>query len=434
MCNNISLWNDTISLPTFQKLESDINTDVLIIGGGIAGILTAYFLKEQGVDCVLVEKNRICCGNTSNTTAKITSGHGFIYSEIMKNFDIYTAKQYLEANNYALEKYKNIAKNFDCDFEIKDNYVFSSDIKKIQEEINTLNRMKCEFEYVEKLDLPIQTVGAIKFKNQAQFHPLKFINSIIKDLNIYENTFIREIKDNLALTDRYKINANKIIITTHFPFLNKYGCYFLKQYQHRSYVVGIETKKLVNGMYVSNENNGFSFRNYKNLLLIGGGGHRTGKNGGNYRIIEDLIKDKFSDAKIKYRWAAQDCISLDSMPYIGNYSKNTSNLYVASGFNKWGMTGSMISAILLTDKILNNENQFFDVFDPARKTVKKQVLLNVSESFVNLINPIGKRCPHMWCTLKWNEIEHSWDCPCHGSRFDKKGQIIENPANQNLII
>ena len=434
MCDNISLWNDTVSLPSFPDLKSDLKTDVLIIGGGISGILTTYFLKQNGVECVLVEKDRICSGVTSNTTAKITSQHGFIYSEILKNSGIETAKLYLEANNKALEKYKNIAQSIDCDFEITDNYVYSEDLEKIDKELFSLNKIGYKFEYVKDLNLPVRNVGGIKFSSQAQFHPLKFIKSIVKNLKIYENTFVKDVKDNVAITDKYKIKADKIIIASHFPFINRHGSYFLKQYQHRSYVIGIKTKKLVDGMYVSDEKDGFSFRNYKDLLFIGGGGHRTGKKGGNYKVIEEFIKNNYPDSQIKYKWADQYCRALDSIPYVGNYSKNTPNLYVISGFNKWGMSGSMVAAMLLKDKILEKDNDFFEVFSPSRSILRKQLFINGFESAINLINPIGKRCPHLGCALKWNKSEHSFDCPCHGSRFDKTGKIIDNPSNRDLII
>lgn len=434
MCENISLWNDTVSLPSYPEMKSDLKTDVLIIGGGIAGILTAYFLNKNGVDCVLIEKNKICSGATSNTTAKITSQHGFIYSDIIKHSGIESAKAYLKANNLALNEYKKMAESIDCDFEIKDNYVYSSDIEKIEAELVALDKMGYSSDYIEKLNLPVYTAGGIRFTSQAQFHPFKFINGIIKNLKIYENTFVREVNDNIAVTDKCKIKAEKIIVATHFPFINKHGSYFLKQYQHRSYVIAVKTEKLVDGMYVSNEKDGFSFRNYKDLLIIGSGGHRTGKKGGNYEIIEKLIRNNYADSSIKYKWATQDCISLDSIPYIGNYSKNTPNLFAITGFNKWGMTGSMVAAILLKDKILGKNNDFFEVFSPSRSILKKQLLINGFESAINLINPIGKRCPHLGCALKWNKCEHSYDCTCHGSRFDKNGKIIDNPANQDLTI
>lgn len=432
MCENKSVWNDTVSMPKFPQLKNSLKTDVAIIGGGIAGILTAYLLKQKGVDCVLIEKNSICQGNTANTTAKITVQHSYVYSDILKDFGVETAKAYFEANNNALEKYKNMAEKIECDFEIKDNYVYSSDFQKIEKELYAFDKIGCKAEYVKDLNLPVNSSGGVKLSSQAQFHPLKFIKSLVKELNIYENTFVRDVKDRTVITDKGNIRADKIIVTTHFPFINTHGSYFIKQYQHRSYVIGIKTDKLIDGMYVSDKKDGFSFRTYKDMLLIGGGGHRTGKNGGNYQVIEELIKNKFKDSKIKYKWAAQDCITLDSIPYIGHYSKNTENLFVATGFNKWGMTGSMVSALLLCDMILNKSNPFLECFSPSRNIIRKQLFINGVESAVNLINPIGKRCPHLGCALKWNDAEHSWDCPCHGSRFNEKGELLDNPANRKL--
>lgn len=210
--------------------------------------------------------------------------------------------------------------------------------------MNALSKIGYDVVFSERLPLPINVAGAVCFKNQAQFHPLKFLFSIAKDLNIYEHTFVREMIGTTAVTGSGKIHADKVIVTTHFPFINKHGSYFLKLYQHRSYVIALENAQNVDGMYVDECKTGYSFRNYENLLLLGGVGHRTGKNGGNWNELRRFKEKYYPDSTEKYFWAAQDCISLDSIPYIGRYSKNTPNLYTASGFNKWGMTGAMLSA------------------------------------------------------------------------------------------
>ena len=149
-------------------------------------------------------------------------------------------------------------------------------------------------------------------------------------------------------------------------------------------------------------------------------------------IIEEFIKNNYPDSQIKYKWAAQDCISLDSIPYVGNYSKNTPNLYAVSGFNKWGMTGAMTAAMVITDMIIGKNNPLSEVFNPSRSILKPQLLVNGFEAVTNLLTPTKKRCPHLGCALKWNPTERSWDCPCHGSRFTEDGKVLENPANGNL--
>lgn len=428
-----SLWNENVSRPNFPALKGDTKTDVLIIGGGIAGILTAYFLHEKGVQYILVEKDRICSGTTGNTTAKITFQHGLIYNKILRSFGLEKAQMYLQANRAAFEKYAELCKNIDCGYEIKSNYVYSTDNrKKLEDEINALSKIGYNAVFSEALPLPIKTEGSVCFEDQAQFHPLKFLFSIAKDMIIYEHTFVQEMIGSTAVTNCGKIYADKVIAATHFPFINKHGSYFLKLYQHRSYVIALENAQNVDGMYVDECKTGHSFRNYENLLLLGGGGHRTGKHGGNWNELRSFAQKYYPNAKEKYYWAAQDCMSLDNIPYVGQYSKNTQSLYTASGFNKWGMTGAMLSAMLLCDMVCGVHNDFEEAFNPSRSIIKPQLFVNGFEAAKNLLTPSKKRCPHLGCALKWNPAEHSWDCACHGSRFAANGKLLDNPANGDL--
>ena len=185
-------------------------------------------------------------------------------------------------------------------------------------------------------------------------------------------------------------------------------------------------------MYIDESDKGFSFRNYGDLLFIGGSNHRTGKKSGAYEPLRAFAKEHYPHLTEKYHWAAQDCMSLDSMPYIGHYCKSTANWYTATGFNKWGMTGAMVSAMLLRDIICGVDNSYAEVFLPSRSILKPQLFINGLETTVNLITPTPKRCSHLGCALKYNRHEHSWDCPCHGSRFSEDGNVIENPANKKL--
>lgn len=430
----ISVWSDISNPPSFKALHGDIKTDVLIIGGGMAGLLSAYMLSKAGVDCVLAEAETICGGITKNTTAKITSQHGLIYSKLVHEFGYEKAEMYLKANEDALSEYKKLCKTIDCDFKEKDAFTYSlNDRRKIENELAALEKLNFKAELAEKLPLPFAVAGAVVFRSQAQFNPLKFAYAISKGLKIYERTRVKELVNNhTAITENGKITARKIIAATHFPFINKHGSYFLKLYQHRSYVLALENAPNLNGMYVDEAQNGMSFRNYDNLLLIGGGDHRTGQNGGNWRELEKFAERYYPDSTEKYRWATQDCMSLDSVPYIGLYSKNTPDFYVATGFNKWGMTSSMAASILLRDMILEKENEYAPVFSPSRTILRPQLLSNTFHAVKNLLTISPRRCPHMGCALKWNSSEHSWDCPCHGSRFTESGKLIDNPATGNL--
>lgn len=430
-----SVWHENASMPSFPKLEGDIKTEVLIIGGGISGILCAYFLQQEGVKYVLVESGKICSGATKNTTAKITAQHGLVYDKLIKGVGLKKAGLYLKANLLALEKYKSLCKDIDCDFEQKDSYVYSLDNRdKIKGEVEALKNLGISAKFIDKVNLPFKIEGAVEFPNQAQFNPLKFLSAISKDLNIYENTHVQEMTEHKAITRNGTITANKIIAATHFPFINKHGSYFIKQYQHRSYVIALENAEDVGGMYVDEAQKGMSFRNYNGLLLVGGGDHRTGKKGGNFNELEEYVKKHYPNAKEKFRWATQDCMTLDSIPYIGRYSKNTPDFYVSTGFNKWGMTSSMVSAMVLTDMITGKNNEYADVFSPSRSMLKPQLFVNVFEALVGMLTPTTKRCPHLGCGLRWNSAEHSWDCSCHGSRFDTAGKVLDNPANADTNI
>jgi hypothetical protein len=184
-------------------------------------------------------------------------------------------------------------------------------------------------------------------------------------------------------------------------------------------------------MYLDGGETGLSFRNYGKYLLIGGGGHRTGKSGGGWEPLEQCRKQYFPQSREVCRWAAQDCMTLDGVPYIGQYAKNTPDLFVATGFNKWGMTSSMAAAMILRDLVQGKENPWSTVFDPSRSILHPQLAVNALESTLNLITPTVPRCPHMGCALKYNPEEHSWDCPCHGSRFDCDGKLLDNPATDD---
>lgn len=433
-----SVWSDRESLPRFNSLFGDKYTDVLIIGGGICGILCSYFLDRAGIDYILLEGHRICSGITKNTTAKITSQHGLIYDRLMKSIGPEKAKMYLNANQQAIFEYEKLCRDIDCDFEWKPSYVYSMcDRRKIEREVKAVNDLGFNAEFCDNLPLPFGVEGAVKFKNQAQFNPLKLISTIAEGLNIYENSFVRRIEDGKAYTNMGSVTADKIIIATHFPFINRHGSYFIKLYQQRSYVVAYESVSDVygtfDGMYIDESGTGFSFRRYNDLMLIGGGGHRTGKSGGNWNEIREFANSHYSDINEKYIWATQDCMSLDGIPYIGQYSKNTENMYVATGFNKWGMTSAMAAARILCDMARGRKNEFEPLFSPSRSMLKPQLLVNGYEAVINLLSPKQKRCPHLGCALVWNKAERSWDCPCHGSRFNENGKLIDNPATGSLL-
>ena len=475
-----SIWDESCKFDKREELKGDIKTDVLIVGAGITGILIGYFLKKSGRDVVLIDKAEIASGNTKNTTAKITSQHDLIYNTLIKEFGEEKAKQYADANELAIRKYKQIIeeRKIDCDFKEVPAYIYSlNEVDKIIKEVEAAKKLGIEAEFIEKIDIPLDVKGAIKFNNQAQFNPLKFLKDISKELVIYENTRAIKIEESLVSTDKGNIEANHIVIATHYPIMNAPGYYFMKMHQERSYVIALENAECIKGMYIDYEKQGYSFRSYKGLLLLGGISQRTGENenGGSYDELRKFAKDIYPNSKEKYHWSAQDCITIDGIPYIGRYSNSTPNIYVATGFNKWGMTSAMVSAMIISDFILGNENKFSEIFSPKRFDLSLSInniandLVETAKNFIaqkisipsseiehiknghaGIVEYNGQKvgvykdkqgkefivstkCAHLGCELHWNADELTWDCPCHGSRFDYRGKLIDSPAVNNIV-
>ncbi len=439
-----SIWSESCGLPARESLKDDIVVEAVVIGSGMAGLLTAYLLKEQGLNVVVLEGSTTASGVTKNTTAKITSQHDLVYDRLIQQFGAELAAQYAWANQRAIKKFRDIIteNQIDCDFETKPAFVYSlRNAEAIEAETIAACKLGIEAEYVTSTDLPFEVKAAVKFANQAQFNPLKFLKSISADLNIYEHTMAREIRDDVVITDHGRVTADHIVVATHYPFINIPGWYFARMHQERSYVIALKNAAQVNGMYIDEASDGYSFRNYGEYMLFGGAGHRTGKHPqkSSYETLRKAAKKIFPQSEECYHWSAQDCVTWDDVPYIGRYSASISNVYVATGFKKWGMSTSMASAMILTDAISGKQNDCAEVFTPQR--------FNASASVKNLITDVGhsvaglstglfsapsRRCAHLGCRLQWNPDEESWDCPCHGSRYTSDGKLIDNPAMKGL--
>ena len=474
-----SLWSKSVTFRKRAALEGDIKVNTAVIGGGIAGLLTAYRLRERGIDAVVLEAKEICSGQTENTTAKITSQHGIIYSKIETGYGRAAAKHYAALNQKAISDYEKIIneKNIECHFERKKAYLYTlHDRAEIEKEASAARQAGINCGVVTNTELPFPVKAALVFDNQAQFNPLEFLLPISEELRIYENTPVTKTVGNVLYTDKGTVTARNIVFACHYPFVNFPGLYFLRMSQERSYVVSTEWNGTLDGMYID-AGNGLSFRSYENQLLIGGGAHRTGEAPENdpFEMLVKKGKMLFPEFNETARWSAQDCISLDGIPYIGDFSCASKNVFVATGFNKWGMTTSMAAANIISDMICGKENHRNWIFSPSRFSPvagAKNFCTNTGETVKGFAKHLkgteftaegvrngearrikynGKKagayrdengelfvvslkCPHLKCELNWNGATKTWDCPCHGSRYDYKGNLLDNPAQHQSIL
>lgn len=475
-----SLWSKECSISPREKLKGEIETEVAVIGAGLAGILIAFQLQDEGKKVIVLEGNRIASGQTKNTTAKITAQHGEIYNSLIAKFGKGTAKNYADCNLKAVEWYRDfINKNeIDCDFEDKDAWLYSSrQYERIKQEYEACKELEMPVEFMENTKFLNRNVSAVVMKNQAQFNPLMFIKSISEKLKIYEQSYATEVKNNCIIGKDFCVRAEKIVFACHYPFVNFPALYFTRLHQERSYVVSIKDTSDINGMYYGIDADGISLRRYEDKLLVGGSQHRTGQNleGDKYDSIRKNIKNYFPNSSETEFWSAQDCITADGLPYIGTFSKSKPDWYVATGFGKWGMTFSAVSAQIITNLITEKNKKETKIFSPSRISISavcgiakegfhsakglikravfipKEKLKEIGVGNAGSVFVGGRRlgvyreseenyycvslkCPHLGCKLEWNGDEKSWDCPCHGSRFNYKGELIDNPAQRDITI
>ncbi len=491
-----SYWLASTSKTDYPTLDKDTNVDIAIIGGGMTGILCAYQLQKEGFNIAILEANNIVESTTAYTTAKLTSQHSLIYDKITNQMGYELAKQYANANETAIHEMKKITdeNHIDCDYESQSAYIYTQEdkyIEEIEKEVQAAASLGIEADLVDKIPLPIEIKAGMVFKNQAQFHPRKFLLSLAEKIenngvSIYENTRAVELNEEnhkyiINTSQGKKITADKVIIASHYPFHNKKGMYYSRIYVQRSYILGIKAKeRFLGGMYINTGQPPRSLRSHPTedgeLILVVGENHKTGQGkdtNTHYEALLDFAKDIFTIEDIPYRWSTQDCMTLDGVPYVGQFNPDTPNLYIATGFGKWGMTNSMVSSMILRDLIIDRKSPWEDVYNPSRKTitassknfvvenanvaeqlidgklskVPQDIVINIGEGKIlevdgeragafrddnGKLRLVNTTCTHMGCELNWNSAERSWDCPCHGSRFTYKGDIIEGPAVKPL--
>ncbi|MBU8880466.1 FAD-dependent oxidoreductase [Bacillus sp. FJAT-29790] len=490
-----SYWRD-LSLPSFGKLSEHISADIVIVGGGITGITAGYLLVKEGFKVAILEAGQILSGTTGHTTAKVTAQHGLIYDELISHFGLEKAKLFYEASTGALDFIRNTTKEkqIDCDFSNEDAFMYATSdeyAKKIEKELDAYRKIGINGSLVDGIPFDISTKATLMMRNQAQFHPLKYLQRLLQDFVefggvVYENTTATDIGEGdhpvVITRDGHRVKCKHVIAASHFPFVDMMAFYFARMHADRSYILGIKAKKdFPGGMYISADEPTRSLRytpyNGEKLILVGGESHKTGQGIDtikHYEALENFAEKVFGITDFPYRWSAQDLITLDKVAYIGPITSKRSNILVATGYRKWGMTNGTAAAMLLKDIILEKKNPYQELFDPARfqadPGIKKLISINtdvaghlikgklevapkepsdleIDEGAVVMVN--GKRtgaykdtdgklhlvdttCTHLGCETEWNHGDRTWDCPCHGSRFSYNGEVFSGPAKKPL--
>ncbi|HLR65219.1 MAG TPA: FAD-dependent oxidoreductase [Pseudogracilibacillus sp.] len=484
---------------SYEPLKKDIDCDICIVGGGIVGITSAYLLTKLHYKVVLIDEGQVLSKTTGHTSAKMTVQHGVKYSELIQNLGENEAKAYYEMNRTALEwmKEKIISDNLDCDYAEEAAYVYAlteSGLESLEAEYEAYNTLGIDGTFERDLPFNIEVKGALKLEEQGRFHPVKYCKALLEQainrgLKVYEETTAVNILDGeqqlVQTTSDYKIKANDVLITSHYPFYEgkgMYMMYMMRMYPERSYVLCIKPKAdLSKGMYINVESPARSVRkidiNGESALLIVGEEHRTGDNINTmekYDALYQFAVEQFGIEKIYARWSTQDMMTVSGMPYIGPLTRKDEHILVATGFNKWGMTNGTAAARLLVDYITKQPIGSRQVFHPKHtyilrrfkafakqnkdvvahlvkgKFEKGQVEIDeLQKNEAKIIRVDGERkgvyknevgdiffvdttCTHIGCEVNWNEAEKTWDCPCHGSRFSYDGEVLEGPAEKPL--
>ncbi len=466
------------TLPAYPRLEEHLITDVAVVGGGMAGILTAFALKSEGLRVVLLEESRLAEGATAQMTARLSAQHGLFCERLLRDFGEHLARQYVMAQLHAVKQYRDLIAALGVDCALTDatsRICAAPDGPDLSREYAAALLLGAPAELQTVSGLPFPVRNALCFINQASFEPVPFLAALLPDISVFEHSPVRDIRGHTLRCDGGSVEAAHIIIATRYPMLERWGLYHLRLRQEQAFLLALAGAPRLDGWYLDADTQGWSLRQRGDTLILGGGLRRVGETGSDgFNALRRQAALWFPDAHELRAWTAQDCVTLDGVPYIGRYSTATPYLHVAAGFGRWGITNSMVAATLLTAEILNRHYPYAEVFSPDRffpsasieammegaiyaMRGKKRRLFTAAERETAAILPghggivrhhgkhygvyrdehgvlyaVSPVCPHRGCALEWNDAERTWDCPCHGSRFDYTGRRLYHPAKAAL--
>src|SRR5215213_735622 len=486
-----SYWNETASAPDFPVLAGGIGVDIAIVGGGMVGISTARMLKDRGLTVAVIEARKVGRQVTGKSTAKVTSQHSVIYQTLEKKFGHDRARLYAEAQVAGMEKIRSLASQYriDCDIEPKPAYVYTRDEKNvgtIEKEVETTQRLGLPAELVRDIGLPFAVRAAMRFDNQAQFHPTKYVAGLAQTIpgdgcHVFEHSRAIDWEPTRVATKGGTVTARHVVMATHLP-LGQIGGYYAMAHPYAEPVLAAKIRQALPGMYISMEDPSHSIRSH------------TGQNGETYAIsggasfkpghidqerescaeMERWLSENFDIGPIEYRWINEDYSSVDDAPFVGWSSSHGDRYLVATGFRAWGISNGTAAGMMLADLATGQTNPWLALFDATRvkpvagatqfvqenlgvaKDLVGGYLASKPKSFDELqpgeaailkidganvaafkdedgnVHAVSATCSHMGCLVGWNETDRTWDCPCHGSRFELSGDVIHGPATKPL--
>jgi glycine/D-amino acid oxidase-like deaminating enzyme/nitrite reductase/ring-hydroxylating ferredoxin subunit len=487
----ISHWVRTSSQRPYPALDRDLSCEVAVIGAGIAGLSTALELKRRGAQVVVLEARRVGAGATGYTTAKLSSLHGLTYGEMTRTHGEEVAHAYGAANEWGLRRVAETIGEFgiDCELRRKPNYTYTLEpggAGRIEQEVAAATRLGLPASLATELpELPFEVAAAVRFEEQAEFHPLQYLGGVAEQLDrdgpsLFERSRVTKVRSHSGAwrlqTSEGRVDAEQVVVATHMPILDR-GLYFARAHPERSYVLLAEIDgEVPQGMYLSDESPAHSLRSVPRpgggeYLMVGGESHKTGQSDAaeRYTALEDWARSRFPVRSIEARWATQDVMPADGLPYVGRLAPLWERLWTASGFRKWGLAMGTASGRMLADLIEGAPNEWAFAFRPERIDARgglrslAQENANVATRFAldrltkrakrerlapgegavvgdglaqravyrdasGELHELSARCTHLGCIVNFNRAERTWDCPCHGSRFALDGEVIEGPA------
>ncbi len=490
-----SLWVATAPATDYSPVSEELAVDVAVIGGGIAGLTVAALLKKGGRTAAVLESERVGQGVSGHSTVKVTAGHAVTGSSLARRLGREAGRAYVASNQTALERIASFvaARGIDCDFERTDNYVYAEsaeEVERLEEEAALEKEAGLAASLVSQTSLPFEVAGALRLKNQAQFHPCKYLAGLAglvqgDGSRVFERTRALGVEEGdpcVVTTSGGRVLAEAVVVATHFPILNR-GLWFTKIFPRREYAVAgpVDPGRAPVGMHINIGTPKRSLRTVAHeggrLLIVVGEDHKTGEEpdtSARYRALEAWATEHFGVTSFPYRWSTQDNDTMDGLPFIGPVSRRSEHVFVATGFGGWGMTNGTLAGMILSDRILDRPNAWAALYDTSRLNVVQSAPAFLAENAKVAAHWVGDRvrrrpfsaghlangeaaifrsgleqvaayrdedgqlhtlsaaCTHLGCTVAWNAAERTWDCPCHGSRFDYTGRVVHPPAVKPL--